>query len=273
MYCWRGGLRSKSLAIILKQIGFDGTKLLTGGYKKFRLHIQNSLPYLIKSHQYVVLAGNTGTGKSIILECMQEKGEQVLHLEELAKHMGSVLGPYYACEQPTQKQFETELWDFLRKADSSKKIWLEHEGIQIGKLYLPKDLYQMINDSSKIFIKVDLKTRVDHLLRDYTHFLEHPETLPVLLDKLIKFVGKKQVLVWKEMVTNKKWPELVASLITEHYDKAYDQKRKRESLEMGNNSVDTEFEWPSDMDLKRESILSGGVVEDIKNLRDTVLKL
>lgn len=273
VYCWRGGLRSKSLAVILNQVGFDGTKLLTGGYKVFRQHIQNSLPLLIKSHQYSVVAGNTGTGKSIILECMQETGEQVLHLEELAKHKGSVLGPYFACEQPTQKQFETDLWDFLRNADSKKPIWLEHEGIQIGKIYLPKDLYQMINDSSKVFIKVDLKTRVNHLLRDYIHFLEHPETLADLLDKLIKFVGKKQVIEWKEMVSNRNFPELVSSLITEHYDKAYDQKRKRESQEMGNNCVKTEFQWPTDLELKRESILSSDVLNEIINLRDNLHKL
>ena len=273
VYCWRGGLRSKSLAVILKQIGFDGTKLLTGGYKVYRQHIQNALPELIKLHKYTVIAGNTGTGKSIILECMQEKGEQVLHLEELAKHKGSVLGPYHECEQPSQKQFETDLWNYLRKADTKRNIWLEHEGIQIGKLYLPKDLYQMINDSPKIFIKVDLETRVNHLLRDYSHFLVQPETLYELLDKLIKFVGKKQVLEWKEMTKNRKFPELVSSLITEHYDKAYDQKRKREALEMGARTSDAEFSWPKDLELMREGILSGDVVNSITDLGAKLNKL
>ena len=273
VYCWRGGLRSKSLAVILKQIGYDGTKLLTGGYKVYRQHIQNALPELIKLHKYTVIAGNTGTGKSIILECMQEKGEQVLHLEELAKHKGSVLGPYHECEQPSQKQFETDLWNFLRKADSTRNIWLEHEGIQIGKLYLPKDLYLMINDSSKIFIRVELETRVNHLLRDYSHFVESPETLPKLLDKLIKFVGKKQVLEWKEMSSDGRFPELVSSLITEHYDKQYDQKRKRESSEMGNKSNDTEFKWPKDMELMRESILSGDIVSQIAQLGEKLNEL
>ena len=254
------------MAVILKQIGYDETKLLTGGYKVYRQHIQNTLPELIKLHKYTVLAGNTGTGKSIILECMQEKGEQVLHLEELAKHKGSVLGPYYECEQPSQKQFETDLWNFLRKANRNRNIWLEHEGIQIGKLYLPKDLYQMINDSSKVFIQVDLETRVNHLLRDYSHFVEHPETLSELLDKLIKFVGKKQVLEWKEMSYNRKFPELVSSLITEHYDKAYDQKRKREALEMGAKSSDAEFQWPKNLELMRECILSDNVVSEITHL-------
>ena len=266
VYCWRGGLRSKSLAVILKQIGFDGTKLLTGGYKSFRQHIQNSLPKLVPSHQYLVLAGNTGTGKSLILECMQEKGEQVLHLEELAKHKGSVLGPYFACEQPSQKQFETELWNFLRKADCRKKIWLEHEGIQIGKLYLPKDLYQMINDSPKIFIKVDLKSRVDHLLRDYCYYIENPETLIPLLNKLVKFAGKKQVMEWREMLSKRNFFGLVSSLITEHYDKAYEMKRRREVTEMGTNSSDAVFEWPNNLELKRHTILSCNVIDDIKVL-------
>merc|ERR1719350_557082 len=131
----------------------------------------------------------------------------------------------------------------------------------------------MINDSSKVFIKVDLKTRVNHLLRDYRHFVEHPETLTDLLDKLIKFVGKKQVIEWKDMLSNRKFPELVSSLITEHYDKAYDQKRKRESQEMGGTSVDTEFKWPTGLELQRESILSANVVNDIKTLRDNLHRL
>ena len=110
VYCWRGGLRSKSLAVIMNQIGFNDVKLLNGGYKSFRKHITATLPRLIHSHEYVVLAGNTGAGKSIILECLQVKGENILHLEELAKHKGSVVGTHLYGEQPSCDSSDNYQW-------------------------------------------------------------------------------------------------------------------------------------------------------------------
>ena len=88
IYCWRGGLRSKSLSVILNQCGFNNLKLLKGGYKHYRNLVTTSLPEMIKAHKFMVLAGNTGSGKSLILECLKEKGENILHLEELANHKG-----------------------------------------------------------------------------------------------------------------------------------------------------------------------------------------
>ena len=112
-------------------MGFHNVILLSGGYKNFRKHVRDTLPQLIKQHRYVVLAGRTGTGKTLFLNCLKEKGENVVDLEEIAKHKGSVLGAYAAHEQPSQKQFDTYLWNLFRKMKPGGPIWIEKEGTKI----------------------------------------------------------------------------------------------------------------------------------------------
>ena len=261
VYCWRGGLRSKSLAVIMNQIGFKNTKLLEGGYKSFRKHVTESLSSMLQSHEFLVLAGNTGSGKSLILECLKEQGENILHLEELANHKGSVLGQNLQGGQPSQKQFETSLWNSLRKLEPEKRIWIEKEGKKIGKIFLPDCLNNVIQNSPKLYLKVDQNTRVNHILKDYHHFTQNSESLLVLLDLLTKHVGKKQILEWRKMVNENDFPQLVNSLIKEHYDKTYEFGHKDV-----NNEKNLIFDWPSDLELDREVILSCDILDQIKKL-------
>ena len=263
VYCCRGGLRSKSLAVILRQIGFDGTKLLTGGYKMFRQHVTNSLPYLIKSHRYTVLAGNTGTGKSIILECMREKGEQVLHLEAIAFHKGSILGQNPINKQPSQKRFETSLWNVLRKTKPTKKIFVEKEGGKIITLTLPKELTQSILKSPCIFIDVNLDTRINHILRDYEYFIENPEELMPLLNLFIKHNDQEKIEKWKLMLRDRAFFDLVKSLLVDHYDPKYKATRTKDSI-VTLQSV--RFEWPSSLELEKHVILQSNVINEMKDL-------
>merc|ERR1712150_371841 len=141
---------------------------LEGGYKNFRQHVTESLESIVQSHEFLVLAGNTGSGKSLVLECLQEKGENMLHLEELADHKGSVLG-HNNLEgvQPSQKIFETNLWNSLRKFEPGKKIWVENEGNKIGKINVPLCLAKVIQNSPKIYLNVDLNIRVNHILKEH----------------------------------------------------------------------------------------------------------
>jgi len=261
VYCWRGGLRSKSLAVILNQCGFNNLKLLKGGYKNFRNLVTSSLNEMIQSHQYMVLAGNTGSGKSLILECLKEKGERVLHLEELANHKGSVLG--VVGPQPSQKSFETGLWNDFRKLDPSegKIIWIENEGNKVGKVHTPQPLRKMITSSSKIFVKPSVDQRVDHIMREYTNHINDPKSLMEILDGLAKFCGKKQVTEWKEMIEKEEFEKLVRSLINDYYDKTYQDTRNE--MNFVNSKT---FDWPSDLQLSREEILNCDVLGELKKL-------
>ena len=265
VYCWRGGLRSKSLAVIMNQIGFKNTKLLEGGYKNFRKHVTESLASMVQSHEFLVLAGNTGSGKSLVLECLKEQGENILHLEELANHKGSVLGDNLEGVQPIQKTFETSLWNSLRKLEPGKKIWIEKEGCKIGKIYLPNCLTEVIQNSPKIYLNVDLNNRVNYILKVYQHHTQNPESLLVLLGLLTKHVGKKQITEWQKMINENDFPQLVNSLLTEHYDKTYEfSNKKSEEMKTETNFM---FDWPRDLELDREVISSCDILDQIKKLK------
>ena len=265
VYCWRGGLRSKSLAIILNQMGFHNVILLSGGYKNFRKQVRDTLPHLIKKHRYVVLAGRTGTGKTLLLNCLKEKGENVIDLEEVAKHKGSVLGAYAAHEQPSQKLFDTYLWNILRKMKPGGPIWIEKEGKKIGNLLVPKELIDLINSSPRIHLNVDLERRVEFLLNDYKWFLENPIVLIVALEHLIKHSGKKTVEMWKEMVEEEKYYELVTSLLTDYYDRLYDSKDTKDAT-MSSVKI-SKYQLPSDLSLDKTIILDSSVINDLIKLK------
>jgi len=277
VYCWRGGLRSKSLAVIMKQIQFNDVKLLKGGYKNFRTHVMSSMPTMINSYEYMVLGGSTGSGKSLILECMREKGENVFHLEEIANHKGSVLGElgenntdggaYY---QPSQKMFETSLWNALRKFEPGRKIWIEKEGGKIGNKNLPKELNEKIRNSPTLYLNVNMDTRLNFLLRDYEHHTKDPDLLCKQLDRLAKIAGKKLVIEWKEMIKEKKFRSLVKSLLIEHYDKLYDSTYRNGTewnpkTKESADHIGQDLNWPCDLELEREAILNSDVLDQIRN--------
>ena len=266
VYCWRGGLRSKSLSVILQQIGFQNVKLLNGGYKSFRKHVRESLPSLINKHEYIILAGRTGTGKSLVLDCLREKGENVLDLEELAKHKGSVLGAIVESEQPSQKRFDTSLWNVLRKMGQGSPIWTEKEGQKIVHLRLPNELCNVINNSQRVCLNVNIEKRVEYLLKDYKYLLEKPELLIVALEHLTKHSGKKKVMTWKRMVEEGKFNKLVISLLIDYYDPLYD------SNDLKGPTIQTEhistYTFPSSLELNKKSILNSLVIEEIMKLKN-----
>ena len=164
--------------------------------------------------------------------------------------------------QPSQKTFETGIWNTLRTFEPGKKVWIEKEGGKIGRLNLPKELNERIKNSSTLYLQVQMNTRLNFLLRDYEHHTKNPESLMALLDRLVKFAGKKQVNEWKEMVKENNFPGLVKSLLIEHYDKLY------ESTYIDHKELDhigQSFQWPSDLELEREVILNSDVLDQIRN--------
>ena len=169
IYCWRGGQRSKSLSLILRQIGYDA-HVLMGGYKEYRRvvrdYVQAETSGEVEGFSFILMSGNTGNGKSRILEALRERGEQVLHLEEIAKHKGSVLGNYHNEPQPNQKYFETEVYDILHfKFKPDKVVWVEYESFKIGNITVPKVVSNKMLKSDRIHIEVDLEERIRFILK------------------------------------------------------------------------------------------------------------
>ncbi len=222
VYCWRGGMRSNSLAHILRSIGWRA-RVLQGGYKAFRNYSSKDLVDLLANPelQLTVLAGPTGVAKTRILTTLAKEGAQVLDLEGLANHKGSILGLTPNTKQPSQKHFETRLWHTIQQFDPSQPIFTEAESNRIGSLHCPPALWKKLSASRVIAIDLPIKQRAAFLLDDYPYFTQAPDHLKTLLQKLIKLRGHQQVNSWIEQIDRKEWLAFVESILINHYDLAY----------------------------------------------------
>lgn len=226
IYCWRGGNRSGSMAHILAKIGWPVTQL-DGGYKSYRNLVNQQLAGLVDGIQWRVLCGPTGSGKSRLLNCLEQMGEQVLDLEGLACHKGSVLGDIPSQKQPSQKYFETLLWEKLRTFDKTKKVYVEAESKKVGNLRVPESIMTNIREAACISLEPSIEYRVQFLMEDYPHFIQQPEKLNQQLDYLAHLHGKEKIQQWKEWAHAGTIEKLVTDLLQLHYDPAYNKSIRR----------------------------------------------
>jgi len=226
VYCWRGGNRSGAFTTVLRAIGWNACQL-EGGYKAYRRHVIAELAALPERHQFRVVCGPTGVGKSRFLKALAECGAQVLDLEDLAAHMGSVLGAYPDRPQPPQKLFETRVWHALRGFSAEKPVFVESESRKIGNLHTPDPLLTRMRASPCIRLMADIPVRVALLKEEYAHFLADAESLNRQLDCLVPLLGRERVEAWKAQARAGQWDELVADLLIHHYDPAYARSLER----------------------------------------------
>lgn len=220
VYCWRGGQRSGAMTIVLRQIGWDARQL-DGGYKAFRRTVIADLETLPGTVDLHVVAGLTGSGKSRLLHALARAGAQVLDLEALAAHRGSLLGDLPDAPQPSQKAFETAVRSALRRFDPARPVFVEAESRRIGTLRVPEALIRRMRDAACVRLDADAATRVALLMDEYAHFFAQPERLAAKLDILVPLHGHDTVRRWRGRIDARDWPGLVAGLLEEHYDPAY----------------------------------------------------
>jgi tRNA 2-selenouridine synthase len=220
IYCWRGGNRSGSLTHVLQKVGFPAAQLI-GGYREYRRGVVQDLERLPAQFNFRVICGPTGSGKSRLLDALSRSGEQVLDLEALAAHRGSVLGVLPGQPQPTQKYFESLIWQQLHQMHADKPVFVESESKKIGSLHVPNELIAAMRASACIQLDLPREARIRLLIEDYAHFLEQPESLVNQLDFLAELRGKKTVDRWKHLIESRDWSGLVGALLEEHYDPAY----------------------------------------------------
>ncbi|MBC3861641.1 tRNA 2-selenouridine(34) synthase MnmH [Undibacterium jejuense] len=220
IYCWRGGNRSGSMAFIFSKIGWPVAQL-QGGYKAYRQHVNLSISELANAAQWKVLCGTTGSGKSRLLNTLTSLGEQVLDLEQLAQHRGSVLGDIPTEKQPSQKMFESRIWNVLKNADHERTIYVEAESKKVGNLRVPEAIMSKIRESPCISISMPMSERVNLLMEDYAHFVQDPQQLNHQLNFLSHLHGNEKISFWKKQALDGNIANVVQSLLEEHYDPAY----------------------------------------------------
>jgi tRNA 2-selenouridine synthase len=220
VYCWRGGKRSASLTIVLREIGWDARQL-DGGYKAFRGHVIAQLEQLPARLRLCVVCGLTGSGKSRLLAALATQGAQVLDLETLAAHRGSVLGGLPQHPQPSQKAFETSLWEALRALDPRRTVYVESESRKIGTLRVPESLIAAMWSSPCVRVEADRSARVALLMGESAHFLTDTALLAEKLGALSTLHGRRRIAEWLQLAAEGRFEEFVADVLEQHYDPAY----------------------------------------------------
>lgn len=220
VYCWRGGQRSEGMATILSRISWD-THLLQGGYKNYRNQVLNTLDTKASQLKLRVISGLTGTGKTRLLQNLKDMGEQVLDLEGLANHRGSLLGHDPNSPQPAQKYFESLLAQEITGFDVNRTTWIEAESNKIGNLHCPNGLWKNMKQAEVIQLEATLDDRVRFLLHDYTHFVDEPGLVLDKLEYLKSSRGAAKVEHWGELLKHGETSTFVEDILINHYDIGY----------------------------------------------------
>ncbi len=236
VYCWRGGKRSGSLALVLDQIGFRVT-LVDGGYKAFRAALVADLPQLAARFKYQVVCGTTGSGKTRLLQALQAQGAQVLDLEALANHRSSVLGMIPGVPQPSQKAFDSSIWAALRRFDPARPVYIESESKKVGNVALPEGLVAAMRSSPCLQLDLPESERVALLMEDYDFFVADTEFFCERLGALTEARGKETVSDWQARARSGDVASVVQELLVKHYDPAYLQSIRRNFQQYGTARV------------------------------------
>jgi tRNA 2-selenouridine synthase len=219
IYCWRGGNRSGALTHVLAKVGWPAIQL-EGGYKAYRAHVSSALDHPPEVG-FQVICGTTGSGKSRLLETLDGIGAQVLDLERLAAHRGSVLGHLPNEPQPSQKMFESRIWDKLRHFDPRLPVFVESESKKVGNVRVPDAVMERMRAAPCIALHLSRPNRVRLLMEDYRHFAGDPQALNSQLDHLVQLHGRPKIDAWHALANSGAMPELVDQLLVDHYDPAY----------------------------------------------------
>ncbi len=226
VYCWRGGKRSGALAHVLREIGWRAVQL-DGGYQTYRRHVVAALAAMPARFEFRVICGLTGTGKSRLLQALADSGAQVVDLEGLARHRGSLLGDLPADPQPSQKWFDSQVLTVLESLDPARPVFVESESRKIGTVQVPAAMLEAMRASPCVRLDTPQPLRVALLKEDYAHFLADPEALAAKLAHLVPIHGRKTIDAWNAAACAGEFDPLVGSLLSAHYDPTYARSIER----------------------------------------------
>ena len=220
IYCWRGGQRSKAFSIVLSEVGWR-TYQLSGGYKEYRNDIIKYLDNVGIKLKIILISGKTGSAKTKILHSIRDQGAQILDLEGLARHKGSLLGAIPNLKQPSQKLFESLLFYEINKLNLKKNIFIEAESSKVGNVHIPKSIWSNMILSKRIEVVADVNTRAKFLIDDYHYMCKNPILIEPMIKGLKSRLSNDLIDSWKKLIDKKKWFELTKSFLENHYDSSY----------------------------------------------------
>ena len=224
VYCWRGGQRSGSFASILAQIGWR-VEIIDGGYKAWRQLVSQALCDAPFPAPMVVLDGNTGTAKTEVLHLLASRGVQVIDLEGIANHRGSVFGSMGA--QPSQKMFERDLAMAIAALDPARPVVVEAESSKVGNCRLPPELWKAMASAPRVSVAAPVQARAQYLTRAYGDMVADPARLAMVIDRLRPGHPAQRIEDWQAMVQQGAFTRLAEGLMTHHYDPRYEKHRAR----------------------------------------------
>lgn len=231
VYCWRGGQRSGSFAAILREIGWR-VDTIKGGYKSYRRLVVQALYEAPFPAPIVLIDGGTGSAKTRLLGALAGQGAQVIDLEALAEHRGSLFGPM-SDRQPGQKGFETLLAREVMALDAARPVFVEAESSKIGALNLPASVWKAMIRAPRVEIVAPLEARAAHTVAEYDDMVRAPAKLDAVLVELIRYHGHARVEAWQALAGAGDFHRLAAELIAEHYDPSYARISRPEAQRLG----------------------------------------
>jgi len=223
VYCWRGGQRSGSFTSILQQIGWRAD-VVEGGYRSYRRLVVGAMHDTKLAHSLILLDGNTGTAKTELLHLLAARGAQIVDLEGLAAHRGSVFGPL-ASPQPAQKAFEGALAGVFDQLDPTRPVIVEAESSKIGNVAVPPSVWAAMRAAPRLTLTAPLAARARYLTRTYADMVADPVALAATLELLVSFHGRAQVKAWTLLASSGKYETLAFELMQSHYDPRYGKSR------------------------------------------------
>ena len=252
VYCWRGGQRSGSFASILAQVGWR-VELIEGGYKSYRRLVVQALYDQPLAHRLILIDGGTGTGKTRLLVRLAKAGAQVVDLEGMAAHRGSLLGGV-AGGQPSQKGFESRVAMALARIDPARPVFVEAESNKIGRMILPPSLWQAMMAADHVRIDAPLAARARYLTRAYADLLADVDLLCARLAPLKAYHGAERIEIWQAMAQEGAFEALAEDLVARHYDPRYVKAQARGRAPLAHISLSGLAE--DDLDKAADEILA-----------------
>jgi tRNA 2-selenouridine synthase len=223
VYCWRGGQRSGAMVEVMDQVGWP-VAVLEGGYQTWRRTVTAALYETPVAHRLVLIDGPTGAGKTGLLGELARRGGQAIDLEALAAHRGSLFGMRPG-GQPSQRAFETGLYDALSRLDPARPVFVEAESSRIGERVLPPSLWKAMQAACVVLVEAPMDVRLARIVADYADIAADPAALDQALTRLPRHHAKAAIGRWREMATAGEIAALAAELMEQHYDPAWTRAR------------------------------------------------